>query len=261
MEGKLVRGGAGFRERTTMGHELWDLKGTWMCRRCGRQSAKEDERRALKSSPCGGSAGGRAMAHATGNVNYIWNVHTLATDGMLQQGARLVRRSCIPSEMVDAARFAEMEGEYADRLRKDLREAEEAEGGTEGGGRTVGGRHVALGTSEGRLVLPWEEDPQWMYLPHLQGRRGQGGAAGTETGLGSKGESARLAGGHWLRTTGPLVWCARCACFALHRHGQGLKRACNPKQGGVVRVRLDRLRQGRHLVTGRVIGETPNRRR
>ena len=238
--------------RATVGHEILDIRGTWVCRRCGKQSANEDERRALKSSPCGGSAGGRAMAHATGNVNYIWKVHTLATEGMAQQGARLVRRSHVPSEMVDTARFAEMEGEYADTLRKDLRAAEGAVGETEQEGRAAGVGYEALGASEGRWVLPWEEDPQWMYLPHLQGER-QEKAVDTERGSGSIGEAVRLAGGHRLRVTGPLVRCTRCACFALHRHGQGLKRACNPKQGRAARVRLDRLHQGRHPITRKVI--------
>ena len=210
------------RERTTLGHEVWDMKGTWLCRRCGRQSANEDEGRALKSSPCAGSAGGRAVAHATGNVNYIWNMHALATTGLLQQGARLIRRSNIPAEMVDAARCAEMEGEYAETLRRDLRNVEGQEAGVTGRGVAVGERHFEQGVRGERWVMPWERDPRWLYLPHLQEGRGQGKATWTEAGLGGEVRSARLVGGHWLRTTGALVWCSRCACFAFKRHGRGL---------------------------------------
>ena len=46
-------------QRTTLGHEIWETGDLWVCRRCGRQSVLHDARRALKSSPCGGCAGGR----------------------------------------------------------------------------------------------------------------------------------------------------------------------------------------------------------
>ena len=160
-------------ERATMGHEIWDIKGNWICRRCGRQSAKEDERRALKSSPCGGCAGGRAVAHATGNKNYIWNKHALTSASLLQQGARLVRRSNIPASMIDATKSGDMVGEYAERLRRDVDEDERRRIEGEGMGGHTG--EVQGVSDAGGYRLPWEQDPQWLYLPHLGEERMQGG--------------------------------------------------------------------------------------
>ena len=233
-----------------MGHEIWNMRGMWVCRRCGRQSDNNDARRALKSSPCNGSAGGRALAEATGNRNFRWNRHALSAAGLLQQGARLVRRSNIPGHMVDSTRLGEMEGEYAERIRRSLQETEISGVGEEEVRVQVGGRNVYGGERYGEGSMPWERDPHWLYLPHLQEDGGEGEEGNTETGLGRVAASAVSAGGHWLRTTGALVWCSRCACFAYKRFGKGLKQVCSPSRRDATRVRLNRLHMGVHPITG-----------
>ena len=244
-----VAGGVGL--RTTLGHEIWDIKGNWVCRRCGRQSENEDVSRALKSSPCGGCAGGRAVAHATGNRNYIWNKHALTSACLQQQGARLVRRSNIPKAMIDSEKLGEMVGEYAERAKRAMSEDTRKHiEGVEASGRPGGSMSVA---GAGGYRMPWEQDPQWLYLPHLKAEQSQEGIVGTETNLGREAAEAKLLGGHALRNTGPLVWCAKCGNFAHRRHGRGLKGNCNVVQRGARRVRLDRLHQGLHPMTGRRI--------
>ena len=165
-------------QRTTLGHEIWEMGETWVCRRCGRQSEKHDVRRMLKSSPCFGSAGGRAVAHATGNRNYIWNRHALSATGLQEQGARMVQRSGIPGSMIDEDKLGEMEGTYAEKLKCSVR------GGAEGvyayavehGDGLFGG-----GNEDGGGWRPWEEDPQWLYLPHLSEERGREAKKGGDT--------------------------------------------------------------------------------
>ena len=243
-----VAGGREETQRTTMGHELWEMGDLWVCRRCGRQSEQRDARRALKSSPCGGCAGGRAIAHATGNRNYVWNRHALSTAGLLEQGARLVQRSGIPDSMIDGEKIGELEGSYAEKVKHSVR-------GWRDGGRT---HEVAYGAREeggdGLWRRPWEEDPQWLYLPHLRGGEGQqrGGVegSGTEEAMSAADAEKVQGGGHWMRVTGGLVWCSRCACFAHKRHGVGLKGVCAPSARGAVKARLARLHTGKHPITG-----------
>ena len=246
-------------QRTTMGHEIWDMGGMWVCRRCGRQSLGKDERRALKSSPCQGSAGGRALAHATGNKNFLWNRHSLSTEGLQVQGAKVVQRSCIPGHMIDTGRLGEMEGTYAEKLRRSVRGF-----GGDGGGAGVDVERLLWGGEygvEGEVGTrqPWNEDPSWLYLPHLreeeEGGPGGGRPRGTEVGIGIRAASQVQKGGHWLKCTGNLVWCSRCACFAHKRFGTGLKDTCRPAKLGAGRARLARLHAGRQPITGEPLGE------
>ena len=88
-------------------------------------------------------------------------------------------------------------------------------------------------------------------LERWQGAREKGRKGGdTEAGLGANEEARVQRGGHWLRVTGGLVWCTRCACYAHRRHGAGLKGVCKPGRSGAARARLARLHQGLHPVTG-----------
>ena len=109
-----------------------------------------------------------------------------------------------------------------------------------------------MGVSDtGGYRLPWEQDPQWLYMPHLKATLGQEGIIGTEVDFGKDAAEARLVGGHYLRNTGALVWCTKCGNFAHRRLGRGLKGVCMVSQKGARRVRLTRLHQGLHPLTGR----------
>ena len=187
------------------------------------------------------------MAHATGNKNYIWNRHVLSTTGLLEQGARIVQRSGIPKDMIDAAKVAELEGSYAEMVRLSV----ERWGGL--GELTYSMVHSRGSEGDDNERRAWEEDPQWLYLPHLRDEWRQAqerGRSGTEEGLSGHDAARVQGGGHWLKVTGSIVWCTKCACFAHKRHGVGLKGACVPGRRGAARARLNRLHEGKHPISG-----------
>ena len=111
----------------------------------------------------------------------------------------------------------------------------------------------------GEENLPWMRAPSWMPR-HLWLRsetqedqeKEEQQCEGAETVV-----ARARNGGHLIRTKGPLVWCARCACFAVQRHGRGLKAACAADtSSGHTRSlfrRLQRLEAGLHPVTGRPV--------
>ena len=57
--------------------------------------------------------------------------------------------------------------------------------------------------------------------------------------------------GHSMRRRGPVIFCVRCASYAIHRVGTGLKSLCTPSASSG--KRLERLHQSRHPVTGSLI--------
>ncbi len=60
-------------------------------------------------------------------------------------------------------------------------------------------------------------------------------------------------GGHHLLQVGPLVFCTRCAGYALERVGARLHSACIPSSSRATKTRLDRMRRGMHPLTGKPI--------
>ena len=181
---------------------------------------------------CKGSAGGRALAHATGCPNDLWKQFLYTEGELILKGATLLQPSRVPEAMVVQESL-----EPLAPLRSQCAEA-------------------ASGNQGGEATVPWLQDPEWLYLPHLQAERGlaggQGnGGGGSEEGGGVSRDMRKGPGGHLLRTTGPLIWCARCACHALQRHGTGLKGECVARKNDATNKRLQRLHAGKHPVSGR----------
>ncbi len=58
------------------------------------------------------------------------------------------------------------------------------------------------------------------------------------------------AGGHSLLQAGPLIFCTKCDGYALERVGARLQSTCVPSSSRATRTRLDRMRRGRHPITG-----------
>ena len=186
-------------------------------------------RRALDDA-CAGSAAGRALAHASANPNHIWQDYRFTEADYISKGGILLQASRVPVCMLAEPQTAQEE----------WRERQSG----------------AAGQTQGRSgVMPWELDPQWMYLPHLAQQRGE--TEGDQAGGGreEQGVAERLVlrgrGGHLLRVTGPMVWCARCACHAVARHGAGLKGVCGERKSDATQKRLQRLHAGRHPISGR----------
>ena len=64
---------------------------------------------------------------------------------------------------------------------------------------------------------------------------------------------------HALVVRGALAYCARCAQFAIKRLGGGLKGTCVAPQSrtrNAVQARLNRLKEGKHPVTGQPIDQS-----
>ena len=175
------------------------------------------EGRGFRADACNGSAGGRALAHATGNRNHVWSHFLHSVSSLCMKGHSIVKRSHVPGHMVDESM-----------------EEEEEERGLGAAGR---------GQVEEEVSAPWMRDPEWLYLPHLQQDR-------QEELKTRKTASGRTDKQHLLRASGAIIWCLRCGCFAALRHGKGLKGQCQPGKNSSARVRIARLQAGRHPLTG-----------
>ena len=212
-------------ESNKLEHQVWEVGSLSMCSRCGRQEQLRAGRRGYRADACKGSAGGRALAHATGNKNWVWAHHLHSEADMRKKGAWLIQRGRVPPSMVtDEPLQGAGAGEEGHAL------AETHPDGSEEGWR------------------PWLDDLAWLYLPHLE----QGSARRMEEDLQAKWASgaARTPAGHLLRSSGSTVWCLRCACFARQRHGSGLKSTCEPRRDNSSLIRTKRLQSGLHPLTG-----------
>ncbi len=82
----------------------------------------------------------------------------------------------------------------------------------------------------------------------------QSAMAVDEDGQGHDGGGAREAGertgDHSLLQTGPLVFCSRCGAYAIDRVGARLAGKCHKSTSRATKLRLERMRQGRHPLTG-----------
>ena len=175
------------------------------------------------------------MAHATGCANFIWRECRHTESELIVKGGTMLQASRVPESMVVEEETQE--------------QAWSGRSGVAGGARQ---RQASEPTPT------WLRDPEWLYLPHLQQGQQEGKeeaeARGGEGEGASAGRLRRGVGGHLLRATGALVWCARCACHAIKRHGTGLKGACVVRRSDATQKRLQRLHAGRHPVTGKALG-------
>ena len=190
----------GEKARATMTHERWEERGSVACRRRGRREEGTSGGRRPLDDACLGSAGGRALAHTTGNKNFVWREFKHTEAEFVRGGATLMQKSRVPAGMVDEER-------------------KEEEAAVEGGGEEMRG--------DGGFVQAWMRDPSWMQQPNLWIMQGKAGEAGQEQGSKGGVHCVRAdSSGHLLRKTGAMVWCVKCARFAQSRLGKGLKEKC-----------------------------------
>ncbi len=115
---------------------------------------------------------------------------------------------------------------------------------------------------------PWMRDPQW--LPTWMHREAMARRADDQRRQqlppqradqfvepeARSDDVARPAGGpaeHSLAVAGPLIFCNRCAAYGLRRMGAKLKGQCKGSAHSDLHIRLDRMRQGRHPITGELV--------
>ena len=246
-------------------HELWSVRGKLVCRRCGGswEGGGEVEEQLCRMK-CGGCAAGRAAAQATGNINYVWTVHAKEKGSLGAEGGKQISAPGPPGWMVDKNRLAET-ADSASKMRELLRSAglgqsefaDEEEPLQPTGGVEVGGSVDS--------VRPWLRTPEWM--PGWMAQPFEGGQAGGQvdaeresaSGWSRRAGHARATVGrnsldHVLVIKGAIAYCARCAQFALHRLGKGLKKKCTAplkKTANATQSRLNRLRMGLHPISGR----------
>ena len=131
-------------ERSSLPHELWRGRGRVMCRRCGRESTELKPIRTFGADACKGAAGGRVMAAATGNRNYLWSRYRHSAQEMNRMGLARASLSIIPQAAIDQERIEEVTLEPGGAGEGEEGEAvEEAVVGS-------GGRNVVVHGSEGR---------------------------------------------------------------------------------------------------------------
>ena len=216
-------------------HEKWVVGQHALCRRCG-ISLPTHRGAARVSTQCAGAATGRAAAHATGNINYVWARFLLSKRQLEEKGGRQVSDAAPPRWIVDPQRLHELAASPAQVAYTTRPRAERAE---------------LQPAFSGQITPAWLRQPDWMPT-HL--------AQPWETDMGMHGcrrEVLEARGNeHSVAFVGPIVYCSRCACFTLKRLGSRLKGICARPAGraaAAVAYRLGRLRAGRHPITGQAL--------
>ena len=267
------------------------MKGEILFRRCGAKALADEATFDFLQRPCGGCAAGRAAAQVTENKNYLWSKYAISWKEVQCKGAMLIAVVPIPPSLVDYKRLDEVAQVQADGYgsrvlppadsdqggidntvvqragtdSEDQGEGEEEEGSLRVAntyGRTEMGEQEPMDL-EGVWSRPWLQAPEWMprhLLQPSEQRPQEGGqraeVAGDVTLEASNDQQGRAhnKGAHNLAFAGPLVYCVKCANFAHRRVGSGLKGICAEptyKKANAVAARLQRLRSGRHPLTGR----------
>ena len=201
--------------RHSLPHELWTGQGSTVCRRCGRHSTPGHPVATFGADACRGVAAGRVRSAATGNINHIWATYMWTEAQLAARGLAKTGTGSVPRHLVDETRLGE-EGTAAEE--QGAMEGSSMEGRAEDTARTAGG--------EGQP----EEDEQ------AEGRveREKGG----------------IARPHALRAKGLLTWCDVCGAYSTQRAGRRIKGECVVATTRHRLTRLERLRAGRHPISG-----------
>ena len=142
----VVAYGEGARQRGTMTHEKWKVGCKLAYSRCGQEEAVGDGSKRVLDDACTGSAAGRALAHASGNPNQLWQDDRYIEADFIVKGGNFLQASRVPAFML-------VEG----HIRREVFDERQGE--------------ASRGAEEGRHAMPWERDPECLYLPHLARRR------------------------------------------------------------------------------------------
>ena len=214
-------------------HEKWLVGRRALCRRCG-ITVPVEEGAARISMQCAGAATGRAAAHATGNINYVWARFLHSKRQLVERGGVLVEAAPPPRWIVDPQRLHEVVLSRA-HLGHSTADLEE-----QSGSYAEGSAPAWLKTPDWmpqHLAQPWERSENLLLQVHgcrreeITARRNQ----------------------HTIAFVGPIAYCVKCACFSLRRLGSKFKGECTVPAGraaAAVSYRLRKMRAARHPITG-----------
>ena len=215
-------------------HELWQIGGEVICRRCALRRAQAVETK-FTAERCTGAAAGRAAAQASGNINFVWSRFTSTRAELASRGGRRITQGAPPKWMVDPGGLREASSSHLH-----LQEL----------------RDYLNGAGADEQCPPWLGPPSWMPSYLVQPWEVGGAALRREVGCNREALATRSSA-HSIAFNGAIAFCTRCACFSERRVGSRFKGACVIPEGraaAAVGYRLRRLREGRHPITGLLLG-------
>ena len=196
-----------------------------------------------ESLQCAGAAVGRAAAHATGNINYVWARFLHSKRQLVERGGVLLEAAPPPRWIVDPQRLHEVVLSRA-HLGHSTADLEE-----QSGSYAEGSAPAWLKTPDWmpqHLAQPWERNENLLLQVHgcrreeITARRNQ----------------------HTIAFVGPIAYCVKCACFSLRRLGSKFKGECTVPAGraaAAVSNWLGKMRAARHPITGEPLQVTLHR--
>ena len=183
---------------------------------------------------CAGAATGRAAAHATGNINYIWARFLHSKRQLVERGGVQLEAAPPPRWIVDPERLHEIVHSRA-HIGHSTASLEQQTGIDARGWIPAWLR--APDWMPRHLAQPWETNEE--LLMQVQGCRRE--------------ELTSRRNQHTVAFVGPMAYCAKCTCFSLRRLGSKFQGDCIVPTGRAataVTSRLDKMRAARHPITG-----------
>ena len=214
----------------TVSHRLWLTGGgSVMCQRCGltRPSAALDK---FRRQPCAGCPSGRILARLHENAALMHQVLSFSDHDMTLRGAKPIASegskgitgSCVEPPLHGVEKG--LEARQPQYSWDEQMEDEDPFG------------HLSAGLDNNDPPSPPHTGVQACGPDQSAGLHSTSSSSGTR--------------GHLIRKHGSTAWCDVCGRWAISRVGRGLTGECSGTLGSYA-IRRERLREGKHPLTGR----------